>query len=397
LLLLSYRYVLDPDTGKPIVVMSLRVWVPSIEDDQTIFLIKALGVLQCITSTMILIQFAVVMVRPAYMKLQNPVRVVIETDIGYYVVYMLLAVLGSIGENWLLLTLHLLDIIKRNPTAADVVRAVTFPIKALMQTVRLMVFVVFIMSTILFLYWPADFDGFDPGTCNHLLTCWMGTIRQGLTHTGGVGDVLHQYWSSESMWVGRMLYFDIMNFYVVNIILMNVIFGIIIDTFSELRAEKNVQQLDIQNVCFICNIHRNDFERIGVDMRKHRSDHWMWNYLKYMTYIWLKPADDTNGLEDYVSLCMKQKKIDWFPINRARDLIAEGLEEGVLEGDELDNAIHASVHDTEKQLHTMVEEMDALANGIKVHASETDGLRHTLKSVKDTLEEIFKETARRGA
>ena len=40
-------------------------------------------------------------------------------------------------------------------------------------------------------------------------------------------------------------------FLIINIIFLNVIFGIIIDTFSQLRAEQDAKELDKKNVCFV--------------------------------------------------------------------------------------------------------------------------------------------------
>ena len=39
-------------------------------------------------------------------------------------------------------------------------------------------------------------------------------------------------------------------------ILLNVIFGIIIDTFAELREKSSMQYEDMKNVCYICGLKR---------------------------------------------------------------------------------------------------------------------------------------------
>ena len=55
----------------------------------------------------------------------------------------------------------------------------------------------------------------------------------------------------------RMVY-DMIYWMTLNVIFMNIMFGIIIDTFAELRDQKNVLDDDMNNVCFICNLHRNE-------------------------------------------------------------------------------------------------------------------------------------------
>lgn len=54
--------------------------------------------------------------------------------------------------------------------------------------------------------------------------------------------------------------FDILIFILVNVIGMNVIFGIIIQTFAQLREKLNAKISNMHNVCFICSIDRNEVE-----------------------------------------------------------------------------------------------------------------------------------------
>jgi len=43
-------------------------------------------------------------------------------------------------------------------------------------------------------------------------------------------------------------------FYVINIISLKILFGIIIETFADLRDLKNREDEDRNNICFICNL-----------------------------------------------------------------------------------------------------------------------------------------------
>lgn len=55
----------------------------------------------------------------------------------------------------------------------------------------------------------------------------------------------------EKMFVFRVIY-DLLFFFVVIIIVLNLIFGVIIDTFADLRSEKQQKETDLKNTCFIC-------------------------------------------------------------------------------------------------------------------------------------------------
>jgi inositol 1,4,5-triphosphate receptor type 1 len=55
----------------------------------------------------------------------------------------------------------------------------------------------------------------------------------------------------EPLFVARVVY-DLLFFFIVIIIVLNLIFGVIIDTFADLRSEKQQKELILKNTCFIC-------------------------------------------------------------------------------------------------------------------------------------------------
>ena len=51
-------------------------------------------------------------------------------------------------------------------------------------------------------------------------------------------------------------------------------FGIIIDTFGDLRAKEKEKVDDMRELCFICNLERAEFDRHGAGFANHiRNDH----------------------------------------------------------------------------------------------------------------------------
>ena len=61
-------------------------------------------------------------------------------------------------------------------------------------------------------------------------------INRGIRAGGGIGEVIDHiaYTESTNLWLGRFFY-DILFFTLINIIMLNIIMGIIVDTFSSLR------------------------------------------------------------------------------------------------------------------------------------------------------------------
>ena len=55
----------------------------------------------------------------------------------------------------------------------------------------------------------------------------------------------------EPLYMFRVVY-DLLFFFIVIIITLNLIFGVIIDTFGDLRQEKQEKDYTLRNTCFIC-------------------------------------------------------------------------------------------------------------------------------------------------
>jgi inositol 1,4,5-triphosphate receptor type 1 len=87
--------------------------------------------------------------------------------------------------------------------------------------------------------------------CDSLIMCIITTLNQGLRNGGGIGDVLRSPSSAEPLFVARVIY-DLLFFFIVIIIILNLIFGVIIDTFADLRSEKQQKEEILKNTCFIC-------------------------------------------------------------------------------------------------------------------------------------------------
>lgn len=88
-------------------------------------------------------------------------------------------------------------------------------------------------------------------SCDTLLMCIVTALNQGIRNGGGLGDVLRYPSSKEPLYAARVVY-DLLYFFVVIIIVLNLIFGVIIDTFADLRSEKTTKEEILNNTCFIC-------------------------------------------------------------------------------------------------------------------------------------------------
>ena len=88
----------------------------------------------------------------------------------------------------------------------------------------------------------------------------------GLRSGGGIGDATLPitYDNSEMFFVKFV--FDCTFHILVIIVMVNILFGIIIDTFAQLRDLKQSIDLDMRNICFICSIDRNTVSYNGIEI-----------------------------------------------------------------------------------------------------------------------------------
>ena len=63
-------------------------------------------------------------------------------------------------------------------------------------------------------------------------------------------------------------FFDMTCFLTVNVIFMNIIFGIIIDSFAVLRDKEKMRKEEIHNTCFICSLDRSKVKIGGITLHK---------------------------------------------------------------------------------------------------------------------------------
>jgi Ca2+/Na+ antiporter len=192
------------------------------------------------------------------------------------------AILGM--TNPLYFSFHLLAIAEISPDLKNVMRAVTQNGKSLVLTAIFGVIIIYLYAIVGFVFFREHYVTDDEQLlCTDLFQCTITTLTGGL-RKGDIGEVLQDTdWGSTALLIWQFTFFV-----VVITILLNIIFGIIIDTFGELREHKNVVENDMTNNCFVCSIERYTIDRFqlttgGFDHHIH-EDHNMW-HVSYTTTI----------------------------------------------------------------------------------------------------------------
>ncbi|XP_029911176.1 inositol 1,4,5-trisphosphate-gated calcium channel ITPR3 isoform X2 [Myripristis murdjan] len=298
---------------------------------------------------------------------------VMDVEFLYHLGYVLTSTLGLCVHE-LFYSILLFDLIYREETLFNVIKSVTRNGRSILLTALLALILVYLFSIVGFLFLKNDFimevdplpqlaaaaseqseasqdflkscsaDGVsctaesssaaaaaaaeeeeeEPNSeraCDTLLMCIVTVLNHGLRNGGGVGDVLRKPSKNEPLFPARVVY-DLLFYFIVIIIVLNLIFGVIIDTFADLRSEKQKKEEILKTTCFICGLERDKFDNKTVSFEEHiKLEHNIWNYLYFIVLVREKNKTDYTGPESYVAHMVKNNNLDWFPRMQAMSLV----------------------------------------------------------------------------
>ena len=253
---------------------------------------------------------------------ENPAKATIQICITtptfyYYGIMMIFALAGFFIEP-LFLSVHLISIARASDVLHNVIRAVTQNGKALILTCILGMVVIYLFSVVAYIFFQDALRNSEGDrVCDSLIHCFMYALTHGVRSDGGLGDhMADPHWSSG--FYGMQMAFEVLFFVLVIVILLNIIFGIIIDTFAELRSQRQSVEEDIRTKCFICGIESSEFDRHAEGFQRHiKEDHNMWNYVFFLHHLRLRDTSEYTGQESYVAEKVKHSDLSFFPLNKA--------------------------------------------------------------------------------
>lgn len=303
-------------------------------------------------------------------------QIITNIELLYHLLYLIFCVLGIFMHPFFYSVL-LFDVVYREETLLNVIKSVTRNGRSIILTAVLALILVYMFSIIGYMFFKDDFlvsvdeevissieqkvaDTCTIGNkekceatetisqyareaneeenkaemisvggelkeraCDSLVMCIVTTLNQGLRNGGGIGDILRAPSSVEPLFVARVVY-DLLFFFIVIIIVLNLIFGVIIDTFADLRSEKQQKELILKNTCFICGLNRSAFDNKTVSFEEHiKHEHNMWHYLYFIVLVKVKDPTEFTGPESYVYAMVKDRNLEWFPRLRAKSLAAD--------------------------------------------------------------------------
>ena len=156
------------------------------------------------------------------------------------------------------------------------------------------------------------------------MSCFLNALDNGLRARGGIGDSGKRisYLRDKKHYIGR-IFLDVLYFLFIIICIIDMIFGIIIQTFRVLRNKIYKESIDSKENCFICHINRKTLAKYSpISFEKHnRNLHNVWKYVEYMISLIKINTNKLNYLDTYVKMQIINKKVEWLPTYK--DLIIE--------------------------------------------------------------------------
>ena len=167
-----------------------------------------------------------------------------QTSLTVIVLYLLITILG-LGASKFFFSLLLLEVVYISPMLWNVIKSMTLNLASLSGTALFALIMMFIYTS--FVFYSSDsivtelglIDQPDVQFCESFSMCFLNMVSFGIKAGGGIGEVL--VLPSNTKEKTRYFYrtmFDIVFFVTIVLLVLNIILGIIIDSFAELRNRR---------------------------------------------------------------------------------------------------------------------------------------------------------------
>ena len=213
----------------------------------------------------------------------------------------------------------LLPIIDLNNILKNIIVSIKLRYKEVCLTFLLAFIIMYVFSNIAYFFFNQDFsqeiEYMDDNVCKTLIFCFLNSLDSGLRARGGIADsaIRLSYARNRDHYLRRLIMDDFF-FILIVIIAIDLVFGIIISAFNNLRDEEQKHSTDRKNHCFICHVNKNTLEKNRQNFNEHRTKtHNLWNYVDYMISLKFSDFHDLNAINSYANQKIQNKDISWLP------------------------------------------------------------------------------------
>jgi len=242
-------------------------------------------------------------------------------ELNPFLIFLFFTLLGSIYDSLrFLYSFSLLSILSLNQTLSNI--ALSFLVKgdSLMWTTMFTFVLLYVYSGWGFYFQRDRFyetNGRDKPDemCRSLLYCFLTMINNGMRWHCGVGKITRSESYIIHFWpFVHRFFFDLIFFWVIEAIMLKIVYGIILDSFGELREAHNLIEKDMANNCFICNVEKDECEKNNISFKEHCDEvHNVWDYAFYMITLRMQDPATLNAVNSRNRQKILEKRVDWLP------------------------------------------------------------------------------------
>jgi hypothetical protein len=236
----------------------------------------------------------------------------LDWRVFYCLVYIGLSVLGLLVSPFFYCIL-LFDIFQISAELRNILRSFTLNLRKLAKTAFFLIVVIYFFSFLGYIFISADYQVTTNESlyCQTMFQCFISTLDYGLRLDGGIGTALRsRKWDDEYYFFA--IVFRLVFFLVVNLFIIIMIQGIIIDTFQDLRTQFDDLLELIDKKCLLCGDSKSSFEsRRGMTWHHHlKSEHNIFDFIVFIIYVTHKRDEDCDDFERYAKRIFETRNIE---------------------------------------------------------------------------------------
>ena len=237
-----------------------------------------------------------------------------------FLIYLIFTVLGIIEGLRFFYCFSLLSVVSLNQTLSNIAKSLIVKGNSLAWTVVFTFVLLYEFAGWAFyfqrdrFYETAGRDKPDQ-MCRSLLYCFLTMINNGMRWHCGVGKITRSESYILHFWpfVHRFA-FDLLFFWLIEAIMLKIVYGMILDSFGELRQEHYLIEKDMANNCFICNVEKDECEKNNISFQEHCNEvHNVWDYAFYMITLRMADPSSLNSINARNRKKIMEKGVDWLP------------------------------------------------------------------------------------
>ena len=227
-------------------------------------------------------------------------RIIKDSKLFYHIIILADCLIALVSQNYRFLALLLVEIIIHSDTLIYIVKSFWLPRKQLLMTLMLFYLIAYYFIIFVYLFIPHHVPTQD---CFRFSDCFFTLCDQTIKNSNGIINYLIE----DGLYITNTLYqnprFWIDNFFAIIdlMLVLQMVCGIITDSYIYQRKEKNQFLKNKNNICFICGLAKPELIKYyshEQGFEEHiKLDHYLWNYMFFIFNLSKKSFDTLINIE----------------------------------------------------------------------------------------------------